>query len=197
MDSLSDEDLCDRIGAGDRRAVALLYQRHVGDILRYLRLLGCPPDWVEDGTHDVFLKVWMALERGQRPDQFRVWLRRIAHNVLVDYWRRPHKARELLGEIPEASRTTAHDLDTPIVIEEALGQLDFALREILVLHFYQGLTLQDIAEVVGTPLGTVKSRLARAYRHIAVLIRDGPALSESRAVGSASRGPLRNEEEGV
>lgn len=177
MESLSDEELCDRIGAGDRRAVAILYQRHVGEVLAYLRLLGGPADWVEDGTHDVFLKVWTAVERGQRPERFRVWVRRIAHNVLVDYWRHPHQGRELLVDVRESS-AVAKDMETPVVVEESLGQLDFALREILVLHFYQQFTLQEIAELVGTPLGTVKSRLARAYRQIAVLIRDGPGTSE-------------------
>ncbi len=181
MESLSDEKLCDRIGAGDRRAVAILYQRHVGEVLDHLRLLGGPADWVEDGTHDVFLKVWTALERGQRPQRFRVWIRRIAHNVLVDYWRHPHQGRELLVEVPE-TRALTKDIETPLVIEEALGQLDFALREILVLHFYQQFTLQEIAELLGAPLGTVKSRLARAYRHIAVIIRDGPRTPKSRKV---------------
>ncbi len=196
MDELSDETLCDRIGSGDRRAVAILYQRHVGNILRYLRLLGCPHDWVEDASHDVFLKVWTALERGQRPDRFRVWLTRIAHNAFVDYVRGPQRAREILVDPPDIP-DRADDWDTPLVVGDALAKLDGSLREILVLHFYEGFTLQEIAELLETPLGTVKSRLARAYRHIAVSIRDHPTGTRLRPASRRAEPLWKEGREGV
>ncbi len=196
MDRLSDEALCDRIGSGDRRAVAILYQRHVGDILRYLRLLGCPHDWVEDGTHDVFLKVWAALERGHRPERFRVWLMRIAHNAFVDYVRGSHRTREILIDPPDIP-DKVDDWDTPLVVGDALGKLDGALREILVLHFYEGFTLQEIAELLEMPLGTVKSRLARAYRHLAVGIRDHPAATKVQSAPRRTEHVWKEGREGV
>lgn len=58
--AVSDEELCERIARGDHAALEPLYRRHAGDIVRYLTLLGAPSDWVEDGTHEVFLKVWTA-----------------------------------------------------------------------------------------------------------------------------------------
>lgn len=196
MDGLSDEALCERIGSGDRRAVAILYQRHVGNILRYLRLLGCPHDWVEDGTHDVFLKVWTALERGHRPDRFRVWLTRIAHNVFVDYVRGPHHAREILIDPPDIP-DKADDWDTPLVVGAALAKLEGALREILVLHFYEGFTLQEISDLLEMPLGTVKSRLARAYRHIAMGIRDHPTAMKARTTSRRAEQVWHEGREGV
>lgn len=170
--AVSDEELCERIARGDHAALEPLYRRHAGDIVRYLTLLGAPSDWVEDGTHEVFLKVWTALERGQRPMKFRVWIRRIAHNVLIDYLRRPERQREVACPHPEQS--TEPDLDLCMDMGVVLDHLEWSLREILVLHFYQDLSLKDIAAVVDIPLGTVKSRLARAYRQVATLIRDGP-----------------------
>lgn len=171
--AVSDEELSERVAQGDHPSLETLYRRHAGDIVRYLTLLGAPPDWVEDGTHEVFLKVWTALERGQRPVKFRVWVRRIAHNVLIDYLRRPEQKREVAGE-QHPERITEPDLDLAMDVGVALDQLEWSLREILVLHFYQDLSLKDIAAVVDIPLGTVKSRLARAYRQVATLIRDGP-----------------------
>ncbi len=75
---------------------------------------------------------------------------------------------------PHPERSTEPDLDLCVDMGVVLDQLEWSLREILVLHFYQDLSLKDIAAVVDIPLGTVKSRLARAYRQVATLIRDGP-----------------------
>lgn len=187
MEEFSDSELCQRVFQGHRDALELLYRRHAHDIIYYLKFMGAPPDWVEDGTHEVFLKVWHALERGQQPVAFRVWIRRIAHNVLVDHWRRPEQRREVLGIESDEGRVL--DLDTAVDVNSAMDQLEWSLREILVLHFYQDLTLQEISTIVNIPLGTVKSRLARAYRHLAKIVRDGDSgrSLESRVKGDGQR----------
>jgi RNA polymerase sigma-70 factor (ECF subfamily) len=168
IDRLDDQELCRLAGTGDAEAFAELYRRYVGGILRQLMWAGCPVDWAEDGAHEVFLKVWGALERGQRPERFHLWVRQIAHRVLIDYWRQQKHAREVLTEPPEMAAPT-RDPDAPLLVRHLLDHLDGSLREIVVLHFYEDLTLDDIASVLEIPLGTVKSRLARAYTRLATV----------------------------
>ncbi len=111
------------------------------------------------------LKAWKALERGQQPRRFRTWIRQIALNNLTDYWRKPQSRQsEPLEDSLNQLGAVDNNIEDRILLEQLLARLPEELRHIVVLHFYQDLSLADISEVMDIPLGTVKSRLARAYR---------------------------------
>lgn len=162
----ADEELCRRVFEGDRQAFAVLYERHAPSVLRQFLGAGCPAAWAEDGTHEVFLKVWGALEQGHLPGRFALWVHQIAHHVLVDYWRSSAQSRELLVSPPDRP-APERDREAPVLAAHLLAHLEPALREVVILHFYDDLTLTEVSRVLGIPLGTVKSRLARAYRMMA------------------------------
>ena len=187
----SDRDLCGHVSEGDRKALAVLYERYAPSVLRQFRGSGCPEAWVEDGTHEVFLKVWAALEQGHQPQRFGLWVRQIAHHVLIDYWRGTGHTREVLVAPPERSAPEP-DLDAAILAEHLLAQLEPSLREIVVLHFYEDLTLAEVSRILGLPLGTTKSRLARAYRVMALQAQKGTAIArDERVPAHPLRPPVR------
>ena len=164
MVSPTDEELCRQVAEGHRQAMGPLFDRYAEPLARLIRMAGSPSEMVEDLVQETFLKAWKALERGQQPRRFKTWIRQIALNNLADYWRKPHRHRELLDESFAELGTIDSNIDDRILLEQLLASLPSDLRHIVILHFYQDLSLADISEVVGVPLGTVKSRLARAYR---------------------------------
>ncbi|PSR34500.1 MAG: hypothetical protein C7B46_05025 [Sulfobacillus benefaciens] len=161
----TDEELCRQVAEGRRHAMGHLFDRYAEPLARLIRMAGSPSEMVEDLVQETFLKAWKALERGQQPRRFKTWIRQIALNNLADYWRKPQsRQRELLDESLAEIGTIDSNIDDRILLEQLLASLPSDLRHIVILHFYQDLSLADISEVVGVPLGTVKSRLARAYR---------------------------------
>jgi RNA polymerase sigma-70 factor, ECF subfamily len=128
---------------------------------------------VDDLFQDVWLRVIKSRSRYRPEAPFSAYLFRIAHNVLVDHYRRAGRAPEFtsadLMEIPSPvegpeRQLTQHELRA--AISEALSDLPAPQREAFLLQQEAGLTLDQIAEVVGTGRETVKSRLRYALNRL-------------------------------
>lgn len=163
------ETLCDRAGAGDMSAaselVSLFYER----IFAYFRRLCGNDDDAADLTQKTFFKVWTSLATFQRRSRFATWLHGIAHHVYVD-WRRANR--------PADSRTDewweARAADGPSPFDDAaerdmscrlfalVERLEGGVRDVVHLHYYQGLSLSETAEALGVATSTVKYRLREA-----------------------------------
>ncbi len=128
----------------------------------------------EDLTQEVFIKVFQTL-RSYDPAQgtFSTWLNRVAHNHLVDHYRRTRKDRATtsLDEEPETLEHKAGTEPSPAsqvesrerkeLLQRALERLSPDLREAVILRDLHDLDYQEIAQVLGVPEGTVKSRINR------------------------------------
>jgi RNA polymerase sigma-70 factor (ECF subfamily) len=144
-----------RFQDGDTAAFETVYARHRGPLYRYfLRQVA------RSAVDDLFQEVWLRIIKGQaryRPDgPFSAYLYRIAHNVLVDHYRR-------VGRLPEL--TSADDLELPdpgAGPERDLSQIELRF----LLHQEAGLTLEQIAAVVGVGRETIKSRLRYALNRL-------------------------------
>ena len=173
-DRITDELLLEKAGGGDQAAFLLLYERHRNAIFRFAyRLLGSV-ELAEDVTHDCFLSLI------RRPGSFdpsraslRTYLYAAARNLALKYFRsagRETAVDDLSEEPPVPSRQEPLDrlLDEELVarVREAVGSLPPLQREALVLFEYEGLPLSEIARVVGTDVGAVKSRLHRARERL-------------------------------
>lgn len=202
-----DHTLCEQAALGDRNAFGLLYDRHAGAIRELILARGGPPDLSWDLLHDTFAHALRALDRGQIPDRFDLWVRRIAVNVIHDHFRRPYATREsALDLVPsEMPAIPGADPDLPILLRDLLKRLPPELRSAVTLHFYQGLTVAETAYVLSVPVGTVKSRLSRAYRTLAevlgppaVRIPDemSPGSEPARKRGPSCRAPVPRAVEG-
>ena len=136
----------------------------------------------EDRSYDVLQEVWLKAFRSIRslvePAALRVWLYRLAHGLTVDHIRRRHVRQ--VAEQERALPDTAGEPDPEFTrvdaqaIHRALDELTPQHREVLVLFFLEEMSLEDIADVVRCPVGTVKSRLHYAKRALGELLkRDG------------------------
>ena|ERR1700722_7274928 len=158
-----DPDLLDR-----------LIEQYQHRLLRYLVYLSGNRELAEDLFQETWIRV---LERGHQYDgqrEFSTWLYAVARNLTIDYLRKK-RPLSLDGLMEDEDRAPLEPADTrPMAWEvveqheqaERIGRALVAIpaqyREVIVLRFQDGLTLEEIAAVTGAPLGTVKSRLYRA-----------------------------------
>lgn len=161
-----------RFQDGDTAAFETVYGRHRGPLYRYfLRQVA------RGAVDDLFQEVWLRIIKGKasyRPDApFSAYLYRIAHNVLVDHYRRTGRAPELTScedlELPDPGAGPERDLgriELREAITAALDELPAAQREVFLLQQEAGLTLEQIATVVGTGRETIKSRLRYALNRL-------------------------------
>lgn len=173
-----DDALMIRFKRGDARAFEQLYSRHRAPLYRYF-LRQAPRDAVDDLFQDAWFRIVNAAQGYAPRGSFSAYLYRIAHSVLVDFYRRA-------GRAPAPADATVSDLpdggDGPVAAHErsvlrrritaALEALPPAQREAFLLQQEAGLTLEQIAEVVGSSRETVKSRLRYATARLRQALGD-------------------------
>lgn len=181
----TDQQLVQRAQRGDLRAFDLLvlkYQGRIGALVsRYIADAG----EVEDVTQEAFIKAYRALSKFRGDSAFYTWLYRIAANAaknhLVAKGRRPGADATIEdaevfddgGLVSETSSPEAMAMGDELaaVVEQALQSLPDELRAALTLRELEGLSYDDIAEVLGCPVGTVRSRIFRAREAIDEQVR--------------------------
>jgi RNA polymerase sigma-70 factor (ECF subfamily) len=159
---------------GDEAAIRELYLRHRTGVFRYLFYQLGDTQTVEDLTSEVFLRMLRALPSYQLRGSFQAWLYQIAHNLLVDYYRKEKRhvglplQEDLLADGDDPSEAIDHQL-TSQRLQAALAQLNQAQREVLVLRFVSGLPIDQVAQTLKTSEDAVKGlqyRALIALRHI-------------------------------
>jgi RNA polymerase sigma factor (sigma-70 family) len=166
-DADHDEWVVLRCQIGEREAFDLLIARWHPRLWRYAVSVTGDPDAAADAVQEVWLRVLRGLARLRDAARFRAWLFGIARRVLMDRLRvryaEPHFEAVDLASLPEAvaGDDRAEDL---ALLERGLARLPVLERDVLVLFYLQDMTLSDIADIAGIPVGTVKSRLFRARR---------------------------------
>jgi RNA polymerase sigma-70 factor (ECF subfamily) len=161
--------LC-RIADGDEEALALLYAEYHPRLQRYLwHQLDGDACAVEEALQDTFLAVWRTAGGYRGEAKVATWLFQIAHNIAYHTrqtagWRGWVEIERVPSEGAGAPMTTSLEdavLDRQ-TLGEALSRLSPKHREVLHLVFQQGFTAEEVAEILGTPVGTVKSRVSYA-----------------------------------
>ena len=186
---LSDADLIGRAAEGDARALEVLYDRYSRVVFSFaLRIVG-DRQLAEELLQEVFFRAWQqggAFNAGR--GTFITWLLSITHNMAIDEvrkrQRRPQKAD---SEEPETILAAMADTSSGADVEDevwlgalretitgALDALPAPQREAIELAYYQGLTQREIAEQLGEPLGTIKTRMRLGIQKL----RDALAGSE-------------------
>jgi RNA polymerase sigma-70 factor (ECF subfamily) len=161
----TDEELLAAISRGDEQALASLYDRYgriaYGLALRILR----DPALAQDAVQDAFLSAWRtAVSFDPGRGNARTWLLTLVHRRAVDLVRREERRRgDPLADVPVASGDATDEAaevrDERRRVQAALAQLTADQREALELAYYGGLSQSELAERLGVPLGTVKSRM--------------------------------------
>ena len=179
------------IAARDGRLCALEFGR-----ARLARQLG-RHDEAEDLTQDIFIKIFKALHTFDRRANFQTWLISISRNLCIDHYRSVRKERETMARDVDAStlapiskerspHSQVEQADLRRQIRQALAELPVALREAVVKRDLQEFSYQEIADQLGLPEGTVKSRINRGRLELARQLRR--LQSKGPGPGPVSRG---------
>jgi RNA polymerase sigma-70 factor (ECF subfamily) len=151
----------------DRAAFVQLYRSHYDAVFRYCVHRLFERQAAEDVTSEVFLKVVENVQGFKGTErQFRNWLYRIATNAVNNYLRKAARRNRLLKVAREQANSQAADCgesaEKLILLKEAVFDLRPRYQTIIILRFFENLKLTEIAEVLGSSPGTVRSQLARA-----------------------------------
>jgi RNA polymerase sigma-70 factor (ECF subfamily) len=164
------DSLAARLRAGDRTAAAELVDIYYEQIYWYMRRLGHDHQASEDLTQESFLNAWHHIGQLRDGSALSSWLYRIAGNASKLYWRK-HRHKEVVGiegiDMPDSSKGQSGEVEHFEQLEQlnnAVARLPVKLKQTIVLHYMQQLTIADAAEVAGIREGTFKSRLNRALR---------------------------------
>lgn len=160
-----DRDLVIRAMGGDHDAFSRLASASIGRLFRIARLILRETEPAEDAVQEALVAAWRDLSGLRDPDRFEAWLHRLLVRACYREARRSRRVARLdahvtridVGE-PDMTRAIA-DRDQ---LARGFRRLGPDQRAIVVLHFYSGLPLTEVADVLAIPVGTVKSRLHRA-----------------------------------
>ena len=166
-------DLVERAMAGDHDAFSELARVSIGRLYAVARLILRDPHRAEDATQEALVVAWRDLSGLRDPDRFDAWLRRLLVRVCyreADRGRRRWAIETEIHETPGVGVDPALDLADRDELERGFRRLDLDQRTVIVLHYYLGLSLDEAAETLGVPPGTVRSRLHRATRALRAAI---------------------------
>lgn len=167
MCQLTDEQLVLQLQGGDLEALGTLYDRHRLMVYRTALAITSDPEEAADLLHDVFLRFYRFADRVDPCRPVKPWLYRITTNLAYTCIRRRKlwlkRLKEMAVILSRERRPTPHVIaekgEQWRFVQEAVASLPFAQRVVVVLFYINDLTVQEIAEVLEVPIGTVKSRL--------------------------------------
>ena len=176
---MDQRSLVQRAMRGDHDAFAVLVRGTIGRLDSAARLILRDPELARDAVQDGLTKAWRDLRQVRDPDHFEAWLYRLTVNCCLEAVRR-RRRRPIEVEITALETPHVPDLAASVadreLVDGILRRLDARERAIVVLHYYLGLPLTEVAGCLGIPVGTVKSRLHRALGDMRVQLQaDAPA----------------------
>jgi RNA polymerase sigma-70 factor, ECF subfamily len=173
----SDEVLIGRIAQGDRLAMQVLFARHHVRVYRFVLRLVRNEASAEDLISEVFLDVWRQADRFEGRSAVSTWLLAIARFKALSAMRRKPDEElddEAAGAIEDASDTPEVSLqkkDKGAVLRNCLEQLSREHREVIDLVYYHEKSVEEVAEIVGIPEATVKTRMFYARKKLSELLK--------------------------
>jgi len=177
MQSTSDEVLIGRIANGDRLAMQVLYARYHVRVFRFVARLVRNETTAEDLISEVFLDVWRQAGRFEGRSTVSTWMLAIARFKAISALRRRSDEEldeETAGAIEDSSDDPATALekkDKSAMIRKCLMGLSAEHREVIDLVYYHEKSVEEVAEIVGIPVNTVKTRMFYARKRLAELLK--------------------------
>jgi RNA polymerase sigma-70 factor (ECF subfamily) len=175
-------ELVERAQRGDHDAFAALSRLFVARLDAAARLILRDHELARDAVQEGFIGAWRNLPTLRDPDRFEAWLHRLVFRACIDVIRRRSR-RAIEVELAEIDHPSVADAASTVadreLLDAALRRLRPEQRAVVVLHYYLGMPLPDVAATLGIPIGTAKSRHHRS-------------LAEMRAVIAADLEPSRS-----
>ena len=162
---MDQRDVVERAGRGDHDAFALLVDASITRLEAVAYLIIRDQELARDAVQDGLIRAWRDMPGLRDPDAFDGWLHRLTVNACLDLARR-RRRRPIEVELSPIHHPTIADASSVVarrdLVENVLRSLDPDGRAIVVLHYYLGMSLPEVATTLRIPVGTVKSRLHRA-----------------------------------
>jgi RNA polymerase sigma-70 factor (ECF subfamily) len=178
MNSIDESDLIKQIKKGDPSAFEAIVRKYEDKIYNLCRYMLRDPEDAQDAAQDVFLKAYRALKDFRPDSSLYPWIYRIAVTTCIDYRRKSRRERsrsEPLNEVLPSAEPFPESLYASKEITEALDlalqKLPEKLRGAIVLREIEELSYEEIAQVLHTSPGTVKSRISRAREQLRHLLK--------------------------
>jgi RNA polymerase sigma-70 factor (ECF subfamily) len=172
--SLSDSELIDRLRQDDLDALGVLFERYRDRVFRTALVIVRDPAVAEDILQDCFLKVYANAQRIDTERPLAPWLYRVTVNLSYTWLSRGKNRRTsleavvdmLISPMKQAPDRVTEQTELRQNVRKAINDLSIDQRVVVVLYYLNALNLQDIAEILDLPIGTVKSRLFYARENL-------------------------------
>ena len=164
-----DRELVKRARDGDRAAFASLVTGSIDALDRLARLITRDPERAQDAVQETLIKAWRDLPSLRDVDRFEGWLRQLLVRSCIDELRRRRRLAvevELIDAMQPAVSDSTVSIADRDALERGFRRLDAEQRVLVVLYYYQGLSIDDVAAALRIPAGTAKSRLFRAREEL-------------------------------
>jgi RNA polymerase sigma-70 factor, ECF subfamily len=175
---ISDEALIGRIAAGDKNAMRTVFARHSGRVFRFLLRMVDNAATAEDLVSETFIEVWRQAGRFEARSKASTWLLGIArHKALSSLRQRRFDQLDdgAVALVPDPSHdpeAEAQQQSRAAVLRDCLRQLPPAQRELLDLIYYHEQSIAEVAQLIGVPENTVKTRAFYARKRLAELMAE-------------------------
>jgi RNA polymerase sigma-70 factor, ECF subfamily len=175
-DGQSDENLIKAIVSGSQTAMRMLYLRHHVRVYRFIVRLGLGADCAEDIVSEVFLDVWRQAPTFANRSSVSTWILSIARFKTLTALGRRRDAQldegstEQVEDAADTPEQTVLNTDLSAQLRRCLAQLSMKHREVIDLVYYQGKSVEEVAEITQLAKNTVKTRMYYARKHLARLL---------------------------
>lgn len=166
---VTDLDTARRIAAGDARVTEGFVLSHYASLFRFLKHLTRHREDAEDLTQQAFIKAKQQIDSYRGKASLRTWLYRIALHEYT-HWKRARRKTGSLDLVPARVDPAYEACVETVALLDALEKLPGALKETFLLHEVQEMSVEETANVLGVPQGTVKSRLSSARKKLCSLM---------------------------
>jgi RNA polymerase sigma-70 factor, ECF subfamily len=181
MNDTTDEHIANLVQTGDADAFGMLIERYEAKLKRYARKFLNYQEDIEDLIQDVFIKSYTNIQSFDSKQRFSPWIYRIAHNTFVNELKRKKRGSFILFDtdtilpyLPAKETTDGELLDAELrsELDTLLNEIPPKYREVLVLHYLEELSYQEISDILQIPVTTVGVRMNRGRAKLKVCFEE-------------------------
>jgi RNA polymerase sigma-70 factor (ECF subfamily) len=180
--------LIERARDGDREAFSAAAAGSLNRLYGLASLILRDQDRAQDAVQDALVSAWRGIRALRDPDAWDAWLQRSVVRACYRHAKSERRSELIWARASLAGEPSVDDVGAALAsrdeIERGFHDLSIDQRAVVVLHFYGGLPLEEVAEVLGVPVGTVKSRLHRATQTLRASLMASDRLVASREGGA-------------
>ncbi len=180
MEKLADEQLVRLYAGGNDTAFDVLLARHQGKLFSYICFIVHNRDVAEDIFQETFVKAIITIRQGRYVEtgKFLAWLTRIAHNLIIDFFRQERNENLISNDETDADlfnnvRLAETNIEMQMVTEQTLDDVRMLMerlpanqREVVYMRYYQELSFKEIAEITGVSINTALGRMRYALLNL-------------------------------